>query len=64
MLTYEQAQELQEHIQSEAPQVVAEIVTEKVSPSAYYLVIIHQQQPRFVVRSLQQWHERKQTLHP
>jgi hypothetical protein len=62
MLTYQQAQQLQQTIQQESPQVEVEIAPEIGQPGYYYLVVHLDRQPRFVVRSLEQWRTRKHTL--
>ncbi|WP_376793518.1 hypothetical protein [Thermogemmatispora sp.] len=62
MLTYQEAQQLQTLIQQEAPKVEARILPEVGQPDYYYLAIYLDGQPRFVVRSLDQWHRRKKTL--
>ncbi|MBX5451876.1 hypothetical protein [Thermogemmatispora sp.] len=62
MLTYQEAQQLQMLIQQEAPQVEVRILSEVGQPDYYYLAIYLHGQPRFVVRSLDQWHQRKRTL--
>jgi hypothetical protein len=62
MLTHQEAQRLRGIIQQEAPQVEIEVAPELGQPGYYYLIIYLNQQPRFVVRSLDQWNTRKKTL--
>ncbi|WP_069805531.1 hypothetical protein [Thermogemmatispora onikobensis] len=62
MLTYQEAQQLETLIQQEAPTVEVHILPEVGQPDYYCLAIYLHGQPRFVVRSLDQWKQRKKTL--
>ncbi|RAQ97156.1 hypothetical protein [Thermogemmatispora tikiterensis] len=64
MLRYQEAQQLQTLIQQEAPKVEARILSEVGQPDYYCLAIYLHGQPRFVVRSLDQWNQRKKMLKP
>ncbi|MBX5456191.1 MAG: hypothetical protein IRZ31_04755 [Thermogemmatispora sp.] len=62
MLRYQEAQQLQTLIQQEAPKVEVRILSEVGQPDYYCLAIYLYGQPRFVVRSLDQWNQRKKML--